>query len=67
MARDRESHVRKEGVLPAVPPTAKTSSSPPVSTTLPAPHPCLIEIVRLLAQQSARADIAAQRAQTSKD
>jgi len=63
MARDRKRHAGDKKVQHAPPVAA--SSAP--TTTEPDPHPCLIEIVRLLARQTAKADIAAQRSAIAKD
>jgi len=57
MARDRKRHAGGKEVQNA--PPAPMSSAP--TTTEPDPHPSLIEIVRLLARETAKADTAAQR------
>lgn len=62
MARDRRSHVRKKGQPRAANLPAGVDFSDCNAASAYAPHPSLVEIVRLLAQQAARADIAAQRA-----
>ena len=41
--------------------TASTAATPPLASNLSPPHPCLIQLVRLLARQAAEADIARQR------
>ncbi|SDX98307.1 hypothetical protein [Roseicitreum antarcticum] len=67
MARDRRSHVRKQEALSAAPVPVDASSNLPLAKNRSAPHPCLVEIVRLLARQTAKADVAAQRANDSED
>lgn len=68
MARDRKRHACDKEVLPTASPSrAPAPSAPPLATTPPEPHDCLIQIVRLLARQAAKADIAAQRSQTLED
>lgn len=64
MARDRRSHVRKKGKPHAADLPADVACPDCNAASPSAPHPSLVEIVRLLAQQAARADIAAQRAAT---
>jgi hypothetical protein len=61
MARDRKRHAQDEEV-PVAPPAAAMPPNDPIAAARGAPHPCLIQIVRLLARQAARTDIAAQRA-----
>jgi hypothetical protein len=46
---------------------AHDPSEQSLATTHTDPHPCLIEIVRLLARQAARADITAQRASVAEE
>ncbi len=62
MARDRRDIAKKDGAAQ----TAAVPVASPADKTLAgnqeAPHPDLIRFVRLLARQSALADIAAQRA-----
>lgn len=48
----------------AVPSTGTASA--PLASNLSPPHPCLIELARLLALQAAEADIAAQRTANAK-
>ena len=67
MARDQKRHARAREVPSVAPPADAMSSNVPIATTHAAPHPCLVEIVRLLARQAAKADIAAQRSATSED
>jgi hypothetical protein len=74
MARDMRRHARDGEGLPILAPlpdamstSAVAPSERPLATTHIDPHPCLIEIVRLLARQAARADIAAQRASVAED
>lgn len=74
MARDTRRHARDGEGLPTLAPrpdavsiSAGPPSERPLATTHIDPHPCLIEIVRLLARQAARADIAAQRASVAKE
>ncbi len=69
MARDRKRHARDGEGLPALAPlpdamstSAGAPADRPLAQTHIDPHPCLAEIVRLLARQAAKADIAAQRA-----
>lgn len=67
MARDRKRHVRETGA----PETAASGAAvSPGSALAPNPrpaHPCLIQLVRLLAQQAAQEDIAHQRAAARRD
>ena len=67
MARDRRSHVYREEALATAPSPVNAASNRPLATTRSAPHPCLVEIVRLLARQTAKADVAAQRAINNED
>lgn len=67
MARDQRGHVRKEEALSAASTDADTAANMPLATTRAAQHPCLIQIVRLLARQTAKADIAAQRGSISEE
>lgn len=67
MARERRSHVREEEALSAASSPVDTASNSPLATTRSVPHPCLVEIVRVLARQTAKADVAAQRANDSED
>jgi hypothetical protein len=67
MARDRKRHARAKEVPTAAPPAAAMPSNVPIAATQNAPHPCLTEIVRLLARHAAKADIAAQRPATSEE
>jgi hypothetical protein len=61
MARDRKRHACDREV-PVAPPGGAMPPNDPIAGANGAPHPCLIQIVRLLARQAATADIAAQRA-----
>lgn len=67
MARDRTRHARAKEVPSAAPPAAAMPLIEPIALNLTTPHPYLTEIVRLLARQAAKADIAAQRSATSED
>ena len=67
MARDRRSHIRKNGALPAAPPSAEAISNVPLAKTTTVPHPSLIKLVQLLARQAAKADVAAQRSSRKED
>ena len=61
MARDRKRHANDRKV-PTAPSVAMSSSA-----ALSEPHPCLIQIVRLLARHSAKADLAAQHEAIQED
>lgn len=67
MARDRRSHVRTGEALSTAPAPMDAASNLALATNRSVPHPCLVEIVRLLARQTAKADVAAQRAIDSED
>ena len=67
MARDRKKHACESEALTTAPPHAAVSPSVPIATSLPEPHPSLIEIVRLLAWQAAKTDLAAQRSTDPED
>ncbi|MBU2935167.1 MULTISPECIES: hypothetical protein [Pacificibacter] len=57
MARDQKRHASDKEVAEAPPVAAPVSSG----SSHAEPHPSLIKIVRLLARQTAMADIAAQQ------
>ena len=63
--KDIAGRHQEDGAAAQAPPGAApgTSSQPttPLASTLSPAHPCLIQLVRLLARQTAEADIAAQR------
>lgn len=71
MARDRKRHARETeapetaasgaGMSVSVPPGVALASNPGPA------HPCLIQLVRLLARQAAEEDIARQRAAARRD
>lgn len=67
MARDRKRHARET----EAPETATSGAAvSPGSALAPNPgpaHPCLIQLVRLLARQAAEEDIARQRAAARRD
>lgn len=67
MARDRKRHAHTREVPSAALPTAAMPSNVTIAANPTEPHPCLTEIVRLLARQAAKADIAAQRSTTSEE
>ena len=62
MARDRKKHVCEQEAPAPVPSAACLLSASALASNLPPPHPLLLQLVRLLARQSAEEDIAAQRA-----
>lgn len=66
MARDRKRHAcETEAPDTAASGAAVSASASPGSALAPNPgpaHPCLIQLVRLLARQAAQEDIARQRA-----
>lgn len=47
-------------------PGTSLQPTPPLASNLAPPHPCLIQLVRLMAQQAAAEDIAAQRTANAK-
>jgi len=68
MARDRRDIARKEDAAHAAAPPAASAPPPAASlaSNLSPPHPCLIQLVRLLARQAAAKEIATQRAIATK-
>lgn len=66
MARDRKRHA-KDTEAQAAPSSAVLPSQVPVPTVSTEPHPCLIQIVRLMARQAAKTDVAAQQNAIHKD
>ena len=67
MAKARKDHVRKGRMPSAAAHPAGAASGKPVAKHQSTPHPCLVEIVRLLARHAAKDDIAAQRANNSEE
>ena len=69
MARDmRDIAKRKDAAKPAAPPACAAPPDTGLAKTVAQndapPHPAFIELVRLLAREAARKDIAAQRPNT---
>ena len=62
MARDWKRHACGTGAPETATAAAAMSSDPALASTLPPPHPCLIQLVQLLARQAAAEEIARQRA-----
>ena len=67
MARDRRRHARGTEAPETAASAAGVSPGSTLASTLPPPHPCLVQLVRLLARQAAVEDIARQRATTRGD
>lgn len=61
MARDRKRHACGTEAPETAASVAAVSSDPALAPTLSPPHPCLVQLVRLLARQAAAEEIARQR------